>query len=244
MKTTLGIGLAALVALTTACAAIDDRSGETDQRFTNAQYDVRYKLYLPEGYETDAERTWPLLLFLHGAGERGDDLERVTIHGPIGIAREKPMPFVIVSPLCPAGRAWRNAELLALLDDVLQRYRVDPTRVLLTGLSMGGYGTWNLGLAHPERFAAIAPICGGGETLTMRMHGEEGRAAVRSLAIWAFHGADDKVVAPDESKRMIRMLEKVGARPKLTIYDGVGHGAWKPAYADPNLWSWLLEQRR
>ena len=124
---------------------------------------ARYLLSLPEGYGEDAARRCPLLLFLHGIGERGEDLERIKRHGlPRVIERGDRLPFIVASPQCPPGEWWDVGTLVALLDEVEERYAVDPDRIYVTGLSMGGYGTWRLALAQPERFAAIAPICGGG----------------------------------------------------------------------------------
>ena len=123
---------------------------------------LNYLLFLPEGYESSGEKKWPLMLFLHGAGESGNDLEKVKLHGPPKIVgHKKDFPFIVVSPQSP-GRGWNPDTLNALLDDVVAHNRVDPDRVYLTGLSMGGFGTWALAAAHPDRFAAIAPICGGG----------------------------------------------------------------------------------
>lgn len=223
-------------------AALAD--GEHDRVLRGDGFALSYKLVLPKGDGARAESKWPLLLFLHGAGERGDELELVAFHGPVKIARTRPLPFVIVAPQCPAGRAWRKHELIALLDEVCAAHRIDRSRVLVTGLSMGGYGSWSPGLAYPERFAAIATICGGGETLTPRMHGPKRRDALRTLGVWAFHGAADRVVVPAESERMVQVLESLGAKPKLTLYDGVGHNSWSRAYADPELWAWLAAQRR
>ncbi|MCA8969956.1 MAG: prolyl oligopeptidase family serine peptidase [Planctomycetes bacterium] len=225
----------------------NDVPGESNRVFVRGpgRQDVPYKLYLPPGYDDPSGReAWPLLVFLHGAGERGDDLERVAIHGPIGRARKQPMPFVIVSPLCPKGRSWRNEELVDLIDHCLARYFVDERRVLLTGLSMGGYGTFALGLTHPEKFAAIVPICGGGERLAPFMLDDRGKAALRSLQVRVYHGADDRVVPIEESLRMVHVLEELGVPVEMTTYQGVGHAAWKPAYADEELWRWLEERHR
>src|SRR6185312_957721 len=124
---------------------------------------ANYLLYLPEGYSADSTQRWPLILFLHGAGERGTNVWLVAKHGPPKIDTTMTnFPFIVVSPQCPDGKAWSDDVLLALLDQVEAKYRVDTHRVYLTGLSLGGFGTWSLGLHHPERFAAIAPICGGG----------------------------------------------------------------------------------
>src|SRR6185295_1019208 len=118
---------------------------------------ANYLLFLPKGYDANAAKRWPLIFFLHGAGERGTNIWKVAVHGPPKIVKDKPdFPFIVVSPQCPAGQRWDNETLLALLDDVTKNYRVDKGRVYLTGLSMGGFGTWSLGLAYPERFAAMA----------------------------------------------------------------------------------------
>ena len=124
---------------------------------------LRYQLFLPSRYAEDRKKSWPLMLFLHGAGERGSDVERVKKHGPPRlVARRKAFPFVVVSPQCPEGERWKPDTLTALLDDVVSRYRIDEDRVYVTGLSLGGFGTWALAGEDPGRFAAIAPICGGG----------------------------------------------------------------------------------
>ncbi len=147
---------------------------------TQVKVELSYLLYLPQDY--DQRESWPLLLFLHGSGERGDNLELVKKHGPPKLVAEgRDFPFIIVSPQCPKDRWWEPIELLALLDDLAGKYKVDADRVYLTGLSMGGFGTWRLAFQAPERFAAIAPICGGGEKYWAKR--------MASLPVWAFHGA-------------------------------------------------------
>jgi predicted peptidase len=140
------------------------RRTQTAQQFrkrVTSNLSANYLLFLPADYNSEAKKRWPLMLFLHGAGERGTNLSLVMRHGPPKIVKDKPaFPFILVSPQCPTGERWSNDTLLALLDDVTRKYNVDTNRVYLTGLSMGGYGTWSLGTAHPEKFAAIAPICG------------------------------------------------------------------------------------
>ena len=143
-------------------------AGQTAQKFFLERRQVLaadYLLSLPENYGADTSKRWPLILFLHGAGERGTNIWLVAKHGPPKIELAK-KEFIIVSPQCPPGKIWSNDLLLALLDDIETKYAVDLHRVYLTGLSMGGFGTWSLGLSHPEKFAAIAPICGGGEIIT------------------------------------------------------------------------------
>src|SRR5262249_40515007 len=151
---------------------------------------AQYLLYLPKGYDAKSSKRWPLILFLHGAGERGTNLTRVAVHGPPKLAREKKeFPFLIVSPQCPDGETWSNDTLLALMDEVIASHAVDTNRIYLTGLSMGGYGTWSLGVQNPERFAAIAPICGGGETIHVLLASRKQSQALKTLGVWAFHGA-------------------------------------------------------
>jgi predicted peptidase len=206
-----------------------------------------YLLSLPPGYGADTTKRWPLILFLHGAGERGTNLNIVAKHGPTKIEAAK-NNFIIVSPQCPDGKIWSNDLLLALLDDIEKRYAVDTKRVYLTGLSMGGFGTWNLGLSHPERFAAIAPVCGGGQTIqiTLAQYFDAATMAnYKRMGIWAFHGGKDTTVTPDESEHMVGALKKAGCTDvKLTIYPEAQHDSWTKTYANPELFTWFLEHTR
>jgi predicted peptidase len=210
-----------------------------------------YLLFLPKDYAASPEKRWPLILFLHGAGERGTNVWTVDIHGPAKYIADHPdFPFILVSPQCPLDQSWSNETLLGLLDDVMARYRVDPQRVYLTGLSMGGYGTWSLAAAYPERFAAAVPICGGGNLidvlLSQRGFTSPGRrAALKGLPIWAFHGGKDDVVPPAESERMIQAMKLLGAsEAKLTIYPEASHNSWEQTYTNADLYAWLLEHKR
>jgi len=205
-----------------------------------------YLLYLPRDYDGKSRQRWPLILFLHGAGERGSDLSKVAVHGPPKLVKQgKDFPFIIVSPQCPANQHWDNDVLLALLDDVEAKYKVDKSRVYLTGLSMGGYGSWSLGLAHPGRFAAIAPICGGGDPIVLHLAGPKNAAAIKSLGVWAFHGAKDPVVPPAESERMADGLRKFGCKEvELTIYPEAQHDSWTETYNNPKLYDWFLAHQR
>ena len=208
--------------------------------------DLNYLLFLPKDAAAEPGKKWPLILFLHGAGERGTNLALVAVHGPPKTVRTKPdFPFVVVSPQCPSGQTWSNDALLALLEDVLQRYPVDPSRVYLTGLSMGGFGTWSLGLAQAGRFAAIVPICGGGDPLRVLLGDSRRAEAVRSLGVWAFHGAKDPVVKLEESERMVRALKQAGCRDvELTVYAEAQHDSWTETYNNPKLYDWLLAHQR
>lgn len=208
--------------------------------------EMRYLLYLPKGDDMQSSKRWPLMLFLHGAGERGTNIQRVAIHGPPSLVKQgKEFPFIIVAPQCPEGERWQNDSLLKLLEQVMAEHKVDAGRVYLTGLSMGGYGTWKLALAHPEKFAAIVPICGGGEYLDALLASRTKAAALRSLPVWAFHGAKDTVVPLEESERMVNVLKKVGVKDvKLTVYPEADHNSWTETYNNPELYQWLLKQER
>ena len=210
-----------------------------------------YLLFLPKGYDAKAEKKWPLILFLHGAGERGTDAWKVDIHGPSKYIMEHPeFPFIMVSPLCSADQTWSNEVLAELLDKVVAEHAVDTNRVYLTGLSMGGYGAWSLALAHPEKFAAVIPICGGGDTLAIHL-ARTGyttpavKAAMKNLSIWAFHGGKDTVIPPDESEHLVKSLKMLGVTDiKLTIYPEAQHNSWAETYSNPEVYAWLLKHQR
>jgi predicted peptidase len=228
------------------------KAGQTAQKFSITEtrtLSADYLLFLPEGYGADAGKKWPLILFLHGAGERGTDVWMVAKHGPAKIdTTATNFPFIVVSPLCPKEQSWSDDVLLALLDDVEKKYPVDTKRVYLTGLSMGGFGVWNLALSHPERFAAAAPICGGGETILLTLAKDFDKdkiAPLQSLPVWAFHGGKDPVVSHEESERMVEALKKFGVKEvKLTIYPDALHDSWTQTYANPELFTWFLQHSR
>ncbi len=197
----------------------------------------QYLLYLPADYGKD-NRAWPLLLFLHGSGERGKNLNLVKHHGPPKLldAGWNP-PFIVVSPQCPRiEEEWPTDMLNSLLDTLIQKYRVDTSRVYLTGLSMGGYATWKLAMEHPERFAAIAPICGGGDP--------ESVCAIRDVPVWAFHGARDKVVPVEEQQAVVDALIQCGGNVIFTVYRDATHNSWTRTYNNPKLYEWFLEHRK
>jgi predicted peptidase len=206
---------------------------------------LQYLFYLPKDYKKRGQR-WPLMLFLHGAGERGTDVQLAAAHGPPSLVKQgKEFPFIIVAPQCPKGQLWEKEPLLKLLDYVTAKYAVDPNRVYLTGLSMGGYGTWELGLTHPKKFAAIAPVCGGANWIEATLGVGDAGAALRNLPIWAFHGAQDAVVPLDESERIVKALKKIGVKEiKLTIYPKATHDSWTQTYDNPELYKWLLRHAR
>jgi len=195
-----------------------------------------YQIFLPRTYAEDRVR-WPLILFLHGGGERGTDIEKVKVHGPLKIAAQRPdFPFIVVAPQVDTNLIWSTARLDALLDDVQEKYRVDLDRIYVTGLSMGGYGAWHLVAAHPNRFAAAVPICGGGEP--------EMAKSLARVPIWAFHGAKDTTVPLAIGQKMVDQIKQAGGDVQFTIYPDVGHDSWKRAYADEKVYDWLLAHRR
>lgn len=198
--------------------------------------EVDYLLYVPKDYGTSDEPL-PLMLFLHGAGERGDNLEKVKKHGPPKLVdQEDALPFIVVSPQCPKDQHWDTDILMALLDDIIANYRVDENRVYLTGLSMGGYGTWELAIANPDRFAAIAPICGGGSSWKTRR--------IKDIPVWVFHGEKDNVVPIEQSQAMVDALIEYGGNVKFTKYQEAKHDSWTKTYDNPDLYEWFQEHRK
>ncbi len=214
--------------------------GQHDQLFDKTisqTMTMKYLLYLPADYDKgDAE--WPLILFLHGGGGRGDDLRQLEKHGPPKIVKQKDMPFIVVSPQCPKDSWWakENEVLIGLLDDIVSRYNVDESRIYLTGFSMGGYGSWSLGCEYPKRFAAIAPICGGCEPLFGRK--------LKNTPVWAFHGAKDNSVPLKKSEDMVNAIKKAGGDAKLTVYPQAGHDSWTETYNNPELYEWFLKHSK
>lgn len=197
-----------------------------------------YQLFIPRAVAKKQGRDWPLLIFLHGSGERGDDIAKVKVHGPPKYAdRDGDFPFILISPLLPAEQDWDIARLDRILDHALRTLPVDPDRVYLTGLSRGGHATWRWGSMEPERFAALAPVAGRGDPSTA--------CALKDMPVWAFHGDRDDVVVPEGSFAMSRAIRACGGHlSRLTIYPDLGHNSWDPAYADPALYLWLLSQHR
>lgn len=198
-----------------------------------------YLLFTPASYRSGGRQRAPLMIFLHGSGERGSDLRRVAIHGPPSIAAsEVGFPYVTVSPQLEADGDWDVARLEATLAHARTLVRVDPRRMVLTGLSLGGHASWRWATAHPGLFAAVVPIAGRGDSATA--------CALRSTPVWAFHGQDDSVVPATGSSAMIDAIRACGgaAEVRMTLYPGVGHDSWTRTYADPALYAWIEEQFR
>jgi predicted esterase len=199
--------------------------------------ETKYLLYLPDGYAADTAKKWPLMIFLHGSGESGSDLAKVKANGPPKLAEAgKKFPFIIVSPQAPPNTGWQDQVMKALLDSLKNKYRVDKERIYLTGLSMGGFGTWNIAEKFPEEFAAIAPICGGGD--------EQKVWELRHMPVWCFHGAKDDVVPLAASQRMVDALKKYNGDVKFTVYPDANHNSWEVTYNNDSLYTWLLAQKK
>lgn len=200
------------------------------------QVTLRYLVWMPEPAAKPAAG-WPLVIFLHGSGERGRNLAKVKAHGPpMYAAAGRRFPFVLIAPQVDDGDSWHSDEIEALRADLVTRLPIDADRVLVTGMSMGGYGAWNYAVAYPEQVAAIAPVCGVGNV--------ERAARVAQVPVWAFHGGRDPVVPIAGDREMVEAVREAGGQVKFTVYADVGHNAWDRAYADPALYTWLLAQRR
>ncbi len=222
--------------------------------YTNAAgATLPYRLLIPEGYQPGQK--YPLVVFLHGAGERGADNRAQLVHGaPLFLQPEvrAKFPCFVVAPQCPEGKRWVEIDwsaesgvqpaqpsdplglVVELLLNLPRQYSIDSQRVYATGLSMGGFGTWDLITRYPGRFAAAVPICGGGD--------DQVAAKAVKTPIWAFHSSDDSVVKVTRTRAMIDALRKAGAQPRYTEYTGLGHNSWGKAYAEPELLPWLFSQ--
>jgi predicted peptidase len=216
---------------------------------------LKYRLIKPLGYEPG--KKYPLVLFLHGAGERGDDNAITLKHAAKDFAdpaRRAKYPAYIVIPQCPKDKKWSEVDwakessslpesasdsmqsVKELLDEMIENAGVDNDRVYITGLSMGGYGTWDAIARYPGFFAAAVPICGGGDPKTVDRF--------RKLPIWCFHGGKDTVVKPIRSQEMIDALKAVGSDVRYTEYPEAGHDSWSMTYSNPELYEWLFSKRR
>jgi len=197
----------------------------------------KYRVWLPEDYEKEPGKSWPLVLCLHGSGSRGTDLKNVTGDGlPRKMELGAKFPFIVIAPLCPAHEGWYASTVIETLDDAMAKYRVEKKRVYLTGLSMGGFGAWETAARYPERFAAIVPIAGGAFP--------EIAPRLVKMPIWAFHGDIDPSVPIARDQRIVDALKKLNAPVKFTVYPGVDHDSWTRTYDNPELYDWLLKQSK
>lgn len=216
--------------------------GVSFKKVNNPKGITDYVLQIPDSYNEKKNTVkWPVIIFLHGMGERGTDLNKVKNTGLAAIAaKDKDFPYILISPQCKAETGndwWNNANLDALYADVLKQYNVDPSRVYLTGLSMGGYGAWTWAQGSPDKFAAIIPICGAGTPANA--------CVLKTKPIWVFHNVDDNTVSVSNSRDMVDALKKCGSTlVKYTENPTGGHDSWTKAYKDPALFAWLSEQKK
>ncbi len=248
MKLLFLTGLFSMPLITSAILAADPPSagkevGLTFQSPTDSTQKLNYLLFLPNDYKKE-EKKWPLLIFLHGAGECGDNLELVKVHGPPKLCEKKPedFPFIIASPQAakpmsdaPLVERWETRQLSQFLDHLQKEFAVDTDRVYLTGLSMGGFGTFRWAAHEPQRFAAIVPICGGGWPHYGRY--------LKDVPTWIFHGDKDAAVPLKYSQDLADSIRQAGGDPKLTVYEGVGHDSWTATYNNPEVYKWLLSHK-
>ena len=238
-----------------AAAADDHRDRFEARSFDDRGFTLPYRLLKPKDH--DPQVKYPLVLFLHGAGECGNDNFKQLVHGMNDFASDEIMtkhPAFVIAPQCPEGRKWVEVDwrleahalpespsvsleaTLRLIDALQKEFAIDPSRIYFTGLSMGGYGAWDALARKPELFAAAAIICGGGDPAVA--------ARFKNVPIWAFHGDQDDVVKPQRSREMIEALKAAGGIPKYTEYKGVGHDSWTRTYSNPELYAWLFAQRK
>lgn len=224
----------------------DGREGRQKKEGAGRQeFAINYLLYLPRAYGEKDKEPWPLLVFLHGAGERGNDLEIVRRTGLPSLlepAQTAPVDsilldrFIIASPQCPADTHWQPEQVMALIEHLAKEFPVDHERIYLTGFSMGGFGTWATAIQYPERLAAIAPLAGGGDPPQAER--------LTRLPIWAFHGGKDETVSLESSQKTVDAVRQCGGRAKLTVYPDAGHGICEETYRNPELFTWLLSHKR
>ncbi|NNF18528.1 MAG: prolyl oligopeptidase family serine peptidase [Flavobacteriaceae bacterium] len=210
-----------------------------DEEQTVVNENLRYYLYYPEDYESSPDEKFPLLLFLHGGGESGAALEKVKLNGPPKLlAQGKEFPFLILAPQNPHKRQWWNTRaVMQLLDTIVSNNRVDRKRIYLTGLSRGGSAAWELAVQYPTTFAAMAVVCGMAPLPYASW-------IDKAMPIWVFHGTEDESIPFSESENMVRKLKSLGYDVKFTVYEGLGHAAWVPAYETDALYEWMIEQQR
>ena len=254
----VGGSLMLLISLAGSRMAAQQQTGFLDRTVAMAGKPVRYQVYVPLEYRAGIGE-WPVILFLHGAGERGSDGLRQTGIGLGAAIRHSPdrFPAIVVMPQAPPESIWRGtvADMsLAALEQTTKEFKVDRSRTYVVGLSMGGYGAWTVALKHPKKFAAIVAVCGG---ILPPSHFTELDAGLREkdpyaelarrlggIPVWLFHGAQDSVVPAGESRRIHKAFHQAGFRVNYTEYPNVGHESWDAAFSDALLWDWLFQQRR
>lgn len=233
------LSLTAVFALIVSTTDAQVKTGFVHKTFKADDGDYKYAVFVPPSY--DGSKAFPVILFLHGSGETGTDGDKQTKGGlgkHIRDVKQK-FNFITVFPQAhPTAKGWgpnnnNGKAALGMLDEVMSSYKTDSKRVYLTGLSMGGFGTWSFAAAYPDKWAAIAPICGGGNP--------KNADKIKDIPCWDFHGDADDAVNVSKSRDMIKALKDAGGNPKYTEYPGVGHNSWDKAYATGELYSWMLK---
>ncbi|MCM4167284.1 2-succinyl-6-hydroxy-2,4-cyclohexadiene-1-carboxylate synthase [Arenibacter antarcticus] len=220
-------------------------ASQSSPELTNSKMEVtttetlKYYLYYPENYKSSGDEKFPLLLFLHGGGESGGSLDAVKRNGPPKLLTGgKKFPFLILAPQNPNEKMWWNTRAVnQLLETVIAENKVDPNRIYLTGLSRGGGAAWEMAVQYPDKFAALAVVCGMAPLPYASWINKK-------LPIWVFHGDQDNSIPISESVNMVAKLREMGYRVQFTIYKGVGHNAWEKAYENETLYDWFMEQEK
>ena len=202
----------------------------------NRNLEYNYIVFLPDGYKKNSKNKKPLIMFLHGAFERGNDLEILKRNALPKFITTTDLPFIIIAPQCPLQMHWNPNSIELILDVVVKNYDVDETKIYLTGLSMGGFGTWQIAARNPDRYAAIIPICGGGNTINANR--------LVDVPIWAFHGKKDKVIDVWHSEEMVNAVNEKGGNAKLTVYPHAEHDSWTETYNNLEIYDWLLSKTK
>ena len=204
-------------------------------------YGQGYLLYLPEGYEADPKQTWPLIIFLHGSGDRGDNIFLLAKASPFMMIREQgPLPFIIVAPLLKTSQDYASFPenyMNGVLAEALADYQVDQKRIYVTGLSMGGEATYRFALLQPDTFAAIAP-------LAAYTYSSSSMESIKDLPVWAIHGANDTIVSLAMGQKPVDALKQVGGNVRFSVLEGHDHDVWTDTYSDPKFYDWLLQHQR
>ena len=195
--------------------------------------DYHYLIYIPEGYDSIQQKNWPIIIYLHGKSAGGNNLNKVKRYGiPFFIDRGMKFNAIVVSPQCPSGKNWTTENWFEpFYKELSSKYRIDSTRIYLTGMSMGAFGTWDLGIKYPNRFATLMPLCGGGKPQEV--------CAIKDVPIWVFHGNQDSIVPIRRSNEMVKALRKCGGNPKYTVLKGKGHDIHRQ-YADQGIYDWMM----
>ncbi len=229
------IALTLLVGL--ALSIFNKTFGSNPQQKAEKSKTYPYLVYLPNGYEKSMSKEWPLIIYLHGSSCKGNNLDRLKKYGPpFYLDRGMQVDAIVISPQCPSNRNWTSGNWFeSFYKELTEKYHIDPSRVYLTGMSLGGFGTWDLASRYPEYFAAIMPLCGGGRP--------DMAQTIKDLPTWVFHGDKDRLVNVNRSVQMVNAMQELGSRPKFSVLKGQGHDIHK-VYSDEGVYEWLLSQHK